>query len=203
MTVYDCLFSGTGCSACINTRVGTNFQCGRCDTSSSCRVREECPMAIITDGQQCPAPAITYFSPQSGPPGGGTTITITGRNLGVTFSDFTANSITLRRASNTMLPCTPISEDYVPGSTVRCRTNSLPVGTYFLVIELPRSSGSGSGQGTATSNFRVLTPTVSGASPLFGPIAGGTVLTISGTHLDIGNNAEVQLNNSTDTCTNV
>ncbi len=158
-------------------------------------------MAIITDGQQCPAPTIINFSPQSGPPGGGTTITITGRNLGVTFSDFTANSITLRRAPNTMFPCTPISEGYVPGSTVKCRTEAILAGTYFMVIDLARTSGSG--QGTATSTFEVLTPTVSGASPLFGPIAGGTVLTITGTHLDIGNNAEVQMNNSTDTCTNV
>ncbi len=38
-------------------------------------------MTIITDGQQCPAPDITNFSPKFGPPGGGTTITITGRNL--------------------------------------------------------------------------------------------------------------------------
>ncbi len=158
-------------------------------------------MAIITDGQQCPAPTITSFSPQSGPPGGGTTITITGRNLGVTFRDFTANSITLRRASNAMFPCTPINEDYMAGATVKCRTNPLPAGTYFLVIDLARSSGSG--QATATSNCEVLTPTVSGASPWSGPIAGGTVLTVSGTHLDIGNNADVQLNNFTDTCTNV
>ncbi len=82
-------------------------------------------MDIFTDGQQCPAPDIINFSPQSGPPGGGTTITITGRNLGVTFSDFTANNITLRRAPNTMFPCTPISEGYVPGSTVRCRTEAI------------------------------------------------------------------------------
>ncbi len=156
-------------------------------------------MAIITDGQQCPAPAITNFSPKSGPPGGGTTITIAGRNLGVTFSDFTANSITLRSAPNTMFICTPISEGYVPGATVRCRTNPLPVETYFLVINLPRSSGSRVGM--ASFSFEVFTPTVSGASPLFGPIAGGTVLTISGINLNIGNNAVVRLNGISDECT--
>ncbi len=155
-------------------------------------------MAIITDGQQCPAPDITNFSPQSGPPGGGTTITITGRNLGVTFSDFTANSITLRRAPNTMFPCTPISDDYVAGVTVKCRTNPIPAETYSLVIDLPRSSGSRVGM---ASSFEVLTPTVSGASPLFGPIAGGTVLTITGTNLNIGNNAVVRLNGISDECT--
>ncbi len=156
-------------------------------------------MAIITDGKQCPAPTITNFSPQSGPPGGGTTITITGRNLGVTFSDFTANSITLRMAPNTMIPCTPISEGYVPGATVICRTNRLPAESYALVIDLPRSSGSG--QGSSPTIFEVLTPTVSGASPLFGPIAGGSLLTITGTNLNIGNIAVVRLNGISEVCT--
>ncbi len=199
VTLYDCLLSDTNCSACVNTRIGTNFQCGWCATTSSCRVGEECSMAIITDGQQCPAPTITNFSPQSGPPGGGTTITITGRNLGVTFSDFTANTVTLTRVPNTMFPCTPISEDYVPGATVRCTTNPLPAGSYTLVIDLPRSPGPG--QNSSPTNFEVLTPTVSGASPLFGPIAGGTLLTITGTHLNIGNNAVVRVNGISELCT--
>ena len=189
------------CSACINARIGSNFQCGWCYSAvDSCRVTEECPLSRLftVNSTQCPAPTITNFSPQSGPPGGGTTITITGSNLGVTFSDFTANSITLRRAPNTMFPCTPISEGYVPGATVRCATNPLPAGSYTLVIDLPRSPGPG--QGSLPTNFGILTPTVSGASPLFGPTAGGTILTINGTNLNIGNNAIVILEDIFDNC---
>ena len=97
-----------------------------------------------------------------------------------------------------MFPCTPISESYMPGATVKCRTNPLPAGSYTLVIDLPRSPGPG--HGPSPTNFEVLTPTVSGASPLFGPIAGGTVSTITGTNLNIGNDAVVRLNGISEVC---
>ena len=186
VTLYDCMPTVSDCSACINTRIGTGFQCGWCD-SSTCRVSEECAgrTSLIITGVQCPAPSIAMIQPQTGPPQGRTIITITGRNLGVTFSDFTANSITLTSGSNSV-QCTPISEGYMSGSEVQCRMNVVPVGTYTLAIDIP------SGIGTFNDGtFVVSLPTVMDATPLQGPIAGGTRVTITGTNLYIGNNAVV------------
>ena len=178
----------TDCSACINTRIGTGFQCGWCDSSiATCSVSEEYDggKTFVYTGAECPAPSIATIQPQTGPPQGGTTIIITGRNLGVTFSDFTANSITLTSGSNSV-QCTPISEGYMSGREVRCRMKVVPVGSYSLAVNLPSCIGAYN-----DGRFVVSLPTVTGISPLQGPIAGGTRVTITGTNLDIGNNAMV------------
>ena len=186
----------TDCSACIHTRIGTGFQCGWCDANTAtCRVSEECSGApFFNTGTQCPAPSIAIIQPQTGPPQGGTIITITGSNLGVTFSDFTANSITLTSGSNSV-QCTPISEGYMSSSEVRCRMNVVQDGSYTLAINIP------SGIGTYDGTFVVSLPTVTGATPLQGPIAGGTRVTITGTNLDIGNNAVVSFTGIIARCT--
>ena len=187
----------TDCSACINTRIGTGFQCGWCGVNTAtCSVSEECLSGMfVNTGTECPAPSIAMIQPQTGPPQGGTIITITGSNLGVTFSDFTANSITLTSGSNSV-QCTPISEGYMSGREVQCRVNVAPVGSYTLAIDLP------SGRGTYNhGRFVVSLPTVTDATPLHGPIAGGTRVTITGTDLDIGNSAVVGFTGITAQCT--
>ena len=187
----------TDCSACINTRIGTSFQCGWCDANTAtCSVSEECAggTSFVNTGAQCPAPSITMIQPQTGPPQGGTIIPITGRNLGVTFSDFTANSITLTSGSNSV-QCTPIIDGYMSGREVRCRMNVVQDGSYTLTINIP------SGMGTYDGTFVVSLPTVTGATPLRGPIAGGTRVTITGTYLDIGNKAVVGFTGITARCT--
>ena len=196
MTLYDCKPMATDCSACINTRIGTGFQCGWCDAgTATCSVSEECSGApFFNTGTQCPAPSIAMIQPQTGPPQGGTIITIRGSNLGVTFNDFTANSITLTSGSNSV-QCTPISEGYMSGTEVPCRMNVAPIGSYVLAINIP------SGMGTySDGTFVAAWPTVTGATPLQGPIAGGTRVTITGTNLNIGNNAVVGLTGITARC---
>ena len=195
VTLYDCMPMATDCSVCINTRIGTGFQCGLCD--ATCSVTEECTgrTPFVNTGAECSAPLITLIQPQTGPPQGGPIITITGSNLGVSFSDFTTNSITLTSGSNSV-QCTPISEGYMPGRELLCRLNAVPVGTYTLAINIPSGMGA-----YDDGSFVVSLPTVTGASPLQGPIAGGTRMTITGTDLDIGSNAVVGFTGISARCT--
>ena len=188
----------TDCSACIHTRIGTGFQCGWCDASTAtCSISEECTggTSFVKTGAECPAPSIAMIQPQTGLPQGGTIITITGRNLGVTFCDFTANSITLTSGSNSV-QCTPISEGYMAGREIRCRMKVVPVGSYSLAVNLLSGIGAYN-----DGRFVVSLPTVTGASPLQGPISGGTKVTITGTNLAIGNNAVVGFTGITARCT--
>ena len=186
VTLYDCGAVSGNCSACVSTRTVSSFLCGWCN-SISCRVQEECQPPLITDGLQCPSPEITTFSPSSGPPRGGTVITIEGMNLGVAFEDFNAsNSITVGGES-----CTPLSEDYISGARVLCRTNA-GLTTGAMTVTLQRSGGPASM--TAEDDFTVTLPTVSSVSPIIGPIAGGSSLRVEGTGLDVGNSARVFLN---------
>ena len=192
--VYDCSSIAGGCSFCVGTRATPGILCGWCDSSSqpTCSIDDdtECmgSLPFYTTGPQCPDHRISSFSPYSGPPSGGTIITIRGRDLGVTFDDFSApNSITVGGVT-----CTPLSMGYESGTTVLCETGAgLPLNAQNLVVTLLRDGAPVAV--TAPAEFMVIRPTLISVEPVFGPIAGGSELRVSGTGLDIGNTARVTL----------
>ena len=145
-------------------------------STDSCNFIEDCSNNFISDGLNCPPPVITDFNPKSGPIEGGTTITITGRELGVTFDDFSPNSITVGN-----VPCTLVNESYIPGRQILCMTGRLTSVTNAVLIRLHSEAI------TAHQQFEVHSPKVYRVSPQLGPAAGGTRLTIQGADLDIGN----------------
>ena len=91
MILYNCTLLKIVISSCLGANLGTGFGCGWCDGSSvdTCRVSEEClsPAQFVTSSASCPAAQITSVTPSSGPVEGGTTIAITGTDLGVTYAD--------------------------------------------------------------------------------------------------------------------
>ena len=178
------------CSSCVQDMTG--YPCGWCKgPESRCSVAEECTgssSTLLTMGTQCPAPIITSFSPMSGPPDGGTVVTIHGTDLGVSINDFASeHSIRVGDA-----PCVSLNTSYISGKQVLCRTtNATQLGGNKLVINLTRVTGPVTV--IAQELFHVLLPTVVSVWPVFGPIAGGSILTIEGTDFDIGNRADVTL----------
>jgi hypothetical protein len=110
------------------------------------------------------APAITLVNPNAGPLAGGSTVAITGTNLGeatnVRFGSVPASSFTV--ASDTSI--TAVS----------------PAGTGTVDVTLTTPSGTSS---TSSSDRFTYTPApaVSGVSPVKGPVGGGTATTITGT----------------------
>ena len=168
-----------------------DFQCGYCEGSSNCSISQECadPQVLI-DGQQCPPHIIDDFSPSCGPPNGETLITIYGTRLGTMFDSFN-NSDSIMVGD---LACTPRRDDYVPGRRISCLiSGSLEVGPYPLAVTLTRVDGSVSPTILAKEDFMVVRPTLSSVEPGFGPIAGGSMLRIRGTGLDIGNDDSVRV----------
>ncbi|HEV3263899.1 MAG TPA: IPT/TIG domain-containing protein [Acidimicrobiales bacterium] len=112
------------------------------------------------------APTATGVSPDTGPPSGGTSATITGTNLtGATAVDFGANLATGVSCSATSCAVTAPA-----GST----------GTVDVTVTIP-------GGGTSAANppgdqfTYEAAPTVTGVSPDTGLPAGGTAITITGT----------------------
>ena len=186
--LYDCRVLAVDCSSCIGSRGTPGFECGWCD--HTCSISEECRHSVpsIITGKQCPAPVITEFSPSSGPPDGGTILTIRGRDLGVIFNDFlgTDGNITVGG-----MVCTPLNMAYIPGMQVLCKTGSgMGDGAQKVEVNLLRDAGIRTGR---LGGFMVVVPTVSSVEPAFGPIAGGTRLTINGTGLDIGTSTRIIL----------
>jgi predicted esterase len=113
-------------------------------------------------------PAVTAVSPAVGPLAGGTVVTLTGTGLAqasqVTFGGTAGTSLNV--VSDTELQVTSPARTTVGGVYVRVTT---PAGT--------------SPQATAARFTYRAAPTVSAISPSSGPVAGGTVVTITGTDL--------------------
>ena len=171
----------------------SGFECGWCDRPSgmtdTCSFIGDCPAQnLFTSGLQCPNPTITDFNPKSGPPEGGTTITITGRELGVTFDDFMTNSIRIGE-DQTGVPCMPTDHgSYIPGRQIRCiTTGGSTIGSKTILINISSQTGE------SDIPFRVAYPQITGVFPSRGPQAGGTQLTVYGTDLNIGNSDDTRI----------
>jgi IPT/TIG domain len=110
------------------------------------------------------APAVTGISPVSGPESGGTTVTITGTDLtgatDVQFGDTSAINFTVD--GPTQITAT------APGGT----------GTADITVTTP---GGTSTTSDADQYGYIPAPGVTGIGPTFGPEAGGTTVTITGT----------------------
>jgi hypothetical protein len=111
------------------------------------------------------APIVYSISPTSGPAAGGTSVTITGGNLlsatKVTFGGVAATSITTNSATS----ITAVSPPGSPGT---------------VDVQVTTAKGT-SGTSSEDQFTYVSLPTVTGISPTAGPVAGGTIVTVTGT----------------------
>ena len=113
-----------------------------------------------------PVPTVSGVTPSVGALAGGITVTITGTNLsGATVVDFGAAPATITNDSATQI------------------TVTAPAGSAGTV-DVTVTTATGTSAKSALDQFTyVAAPTVSGVSPLFGPVAGGSPVTITGTNL--------------------
>ena len=189
MILYNCAELADSCSSCL----GSEFECRWCGTPKQARGSCDysgpggmCDAMLIAEGSDCAYPSISDFKPKSGPRDGGTTITITGTDLGVTFSDFTSgNSIRVGDFN-----CTPTNPDsYIPGRRISCTITSSggSTGPKTIHITLPN------GDGMSDAQFNIVSPQITRVFPPRGPQAGGTQLTVYGTDLNVGNIEETRI----------
>ncbi|MFD7229381.1 IPT/TIG domain-containing protein [Streptomyces sp. NPDC059881] len=109
------------------------------------------------------APALTGLSPNQGPTAGGTTVTLTGTNLG----DVTTVRFGTTAAAFTIVSATQITATAPPGSAGN--------------VQVTATSPGGTSGGLAY--YYVALPTLTAVSPGQGPVAGGTAVTLTGTNL--------------------
>ena len=196
--LYDCSALAFGCSSCTHLRVIEGLECGWCvraspsHTNGTCSYTGSCHNVVegfppVRDSL-CPAPTIIDFYPKAGPVEGGTTLTITGKDLGVTFDDFLFNSSSITVGGT---PCMPITSNYIPGRQIKCLLHQRlsHSGSNNIMVTLH------TGQTTSDSvgQFKVLVPMITGVHPDRGPAAGGTNITLRGSNLDIGNIENTQI----------
>jgi hypothetical protein len=134
------------------------------------------------------SPTVTGLSPTAGPVGGGTLVTITGLAFtGTTAVDFGT---------------TPATSFTVVSDTTITATSPAGTGTVDVTV----TSSAGTSATSSADQFSYLgAPTVSGVSPISGPGAGGTLVTITGsgftdaTAVHFGSASVVTLVSETDT----
>jgi hypothetical protein len=124
-------------------------------------------------GQQpgASAPQVSGISPNSGPVGGGTSVTITGAN----FITGATVQLGANGASNVAV---------VNSGTITATTPAGAAGTVNVTVTT--SAGSGSLAGGFSYIAAPSAPSVTGVSPNSGPAAGGTAVTITGTNFAAG-----------------
>ncbi|XP_042561348.1 plexin-B1-like, partial [Clupea harengus] len=177
VTLYNCSVGRSDCSHCHTA--DQRFGCVWCGGPlSSCLYRDSCADEVQ---QTCPAPVIHLVEPLSGPVEGGTTVTISGSNLGQRAEDI-QHSVTVAG-----VPCNVIPSSYEVSSRIVCETTASGGERAGQASVEVRDGGVGlSGQ-----RFHFQDPVLMDVFPLRGPLAGGTLLTITGQNLRTGHLSEI------------
>lgn len=118
---------------------------------------------LLTPATTAAAPAVASVTPESGPAGGGTNVTITGTNFaggaGVTFGATAATNVVV-----------------VDATTITADTPAHTAGSVDVVVTNPDGQS-----GALAGGFTyVAAPTVTDVAPASGTTAGGTAVTIAG-----------------------
>lgn len=184
VTLYNCSFGRSDCSLCL--AADPDYKCVWCPGQSRCVYETLCSNAT----SECPAPVITRIQPETGPLGGGIRVTILGSNLGIRAND--VKSITVAGQNCTFEP-----KQYSVSTRIVC------------VIEAAQEPFTGGvevevsgklGHSPPGVQFTYQQPEPHLVEPKQGPQAGGTTLTISGTHLDTGSKEDVRVTLSSVPC---
>ena len=158
---------------------------------------EECSTTFSTTTAMCPQPRIDSVHPNRGPTAGGTRVSISGTDLGASYSDILNVAL---RLGGVDVTCTLSREDYVVGQRITCETPSVNLdGSYMLEVYILRESSTE----VVRAPYSYEEPRVTGVDPAFGPKSGGIEVVISGGSLSIGNteNTTVKLGDSECTIT--
>ncbi|KAJ8369608.1 hypothetical protein SKAU_G00096360, partial [Synaphobranchus kaupii] len=130
----------------------------------------------------------TSLSPETGPRQGGTSLTITGENLGLHFQDI-QNGVRLGK-----VPCQPIEDEYVSAERIVCQ---LADATGYRIEDTPVEVcvGNCAAEYRALSlkAFTFVTPLFTRVQPTQGPLSGGTRITIEGKQLNAGSSVSINI----------
>ncbi|XP_034055795.1 plexin-B2-like, partial [Gymnodraco acuticeps] len=189
VSLYNCSVKREDCSLCKNA--ASQYECVWCSSSRSCVYRELCPSH---QPAQCPPPEITDIFPRFGPLNGRISVTIRGSNMGVKSDD-------VRKITVAGVDCLHQKERYSVSTSVVCEIgparrappSDLPFEPSLSGAVEVEVEGEGGRTGTSKVFFTYRDPIPSSVLPGKGPAAGGTLITITGTHLDTATKDDVSV----------
>ncbi|XP_028853368.1 macrophage-stimulating protein receptor isoform X2 [Denticeps clupeoides] len=185
--------TGPGCTHFLNCPVCLEapafMGCGWCE--GVCSLKSQCGKQWSS--QTCP-PVITEFFPKTAPPDGESELTLCGWEFqtspkaAVSPETHLVNvgntSCTVLRGNSTSLVCRI-------GVEVSGLLETVPIS---LQVNEARVEGRFTISGNAqTESFSFVTPEITTISPSYGPLIGGTLVTISGPNMDAGKTRKIML----------
>ncbi|CAB1346303.1 unnamed protein product [Coregonus sp. 'balchen'] len=176
VVLYNCSLGREDCSLCKNA--DPKYNCVWCANMKSCVYRELCQSQ---EPAQCPNPKITDIIPRFGPLNGGIAVTIKGSNLGIKKED-------IKKVTVAGVDCVHQGDRYSIGPARHPAPVDLPGPINQGEVEVEVEGGR---RGRSEVLFTYRDPIPETVSPLKGPKAGGTVITISGKHLNTANKDDV------------
>lgn len=170
INIYKCNELAKNCSSCV--KLEEKYRCVWCTQTHTCEVLEQCDNRLKSN-QTCPDSKITSFLPKSGPYEGGTNVTIKGNIFEKSF-----NNINVTIAGRTC-HCQPV-KDWYENST-----------EFEIVCQVSGTGGSKNGPVivdtiNSKEDYEFVKPFIKNISPLRGIRSGGTILNITGSHLNAG-----------------
>ncbi|KAF7693502.1 hypothetical protein HF521_008818 [Silurus meridionalis] len=186
--LYKCSAQRESCGVCLKAE--RRFSCGWCVSEGRCTLRKHCTSPGASHNthwlgpnqhHKCTHPRITEVSPLSGPPHGGTMVTIRGVNLGMSLSELQG------RVEVAGVPCHTRSEGYITAehrSATEIVCVSAPSlyseGSVLVLVRVDRAE-----LNTKLSFEYIEDPTVQSVEPEWSISSGHTTLTVTGTNLDV------------------
>ncbi|ELK16123.1 Plexin-A2 [Pteropus alecto] len=193
--LYKCAAQRDSCGLCL--KADRKFECGWCSGEHRCTLRQHCtvPSSLWLDWSshnvKCSNPQITEILTVSGPPEGGTRVTIHGVNLGLDFSEI-AHHVQVAG-----VPCTPLPGDYIIAEQIVCEMGHALVGTTSGPVRLCIGECKPEFMTKSHQQYTFVNPSVMSLNPIRGPESGGTMVTITGHYLGAGSSVAVYLGNQT------
>uniref|UniRef100_A0A8C3V2S4 Plexin-A2 n=1 Tax=Catharus ustulatus TaxID=91951 RepID=A0A8C3V2S4_CATUS len=191
--LYKCAAQRESCGLCL--KADPKFECGWCSGEAKCTLRPHCGSPWLHCSGMSPHLSLCSASLQiltvSGPPEGGTRVTIRGVNLGLDFSEI-AQGVQVAGVQ-----CTPLPEHYVVAEQIVCEMGQALPGISSGPVLLCIGECKPEFTAKSAQQYMFVTPAVSFLSPSRGPESGGTMVTISGHYLGAGSRVSVLLGNQT------
>nr|XP_027790452.1 plexin-A2 [Marmota flaviventris] len=193
--LYKCAAQRESCGLCL--KADRKFECGWCSGERRCTLHQHCtsPSSPWLDWSshnvKCSNPQITEILTVSGPPEGGTRVTIHGVNLGLDFSEI-AHHVQVAG-----VPCTPLPGEYIIAEQIVCEMGHALVGTASGPVRLCIGECKPEFMTKSHQQYTFVNPSVLSLNPIRGPESGGTMVTITGHYLGAGSRVAVYLGNQT------
>ncbi|XP_075385933.1 plexin-A2 [Tenrec ecaudatus] len=193
--LYKCAAQRESCGLCLKAH--RKFECGWCSGEHRCTLHQHCNspsnpwLDWSSHNVKCSNPQITEVLTVSGPPEGGTRVTIHGVNLGLDFSEI-AHHVQVAG-----VPCTPLLGEYIIAEQIVCEMGPALVETMSGPVRLCVGECKPEFMTKSHQQYTFVNPSVLSLSPIRGPESGGTMVTISGHHLGAGSSVAVYLGNQT------